>query len=121
MKLPDAKVCLAGFPLCHGEQNRCPQEANEGQRFCVAHGGAGPSVDVLRRTYLRQLRTAVDGVLMCRECAEVSLTGLGRCGTCITNVGAAWTLGGLLERLGFDEDSAQYLSLVCRRREKAPN
>ena len=99
--LPISPIKLAGFPLCHGDGNSCSQEVEQGERFCVAHGGLGPSVQVLRRTYLRQLRSAIEDVIKCLACIDIELNGKGRCKQCVTIAGAAWALGGLLERLGY--------------------
>jgi hypothetical protein len=113
-ELPEPGIPVAGFPLCKGLMNTCDMEVQKRGNLCPEHGGPPITPEILQRTYLRQLRTSVEKVLRCSEC-EAKDPFARRCLECAFHLGAAWALGGLMERHGWKELSAPFMALVFRR------
>lgn len=113
--LPESTIPLSGFPLCKGRGNTCLQEVRDRKTLCTACGGPPLSEDIMRRTYLRQLRMAVAKVLECPNCQDKDPMG-ARCLDCAFNSGAAYALGGIVERLGWAEDSNPLMALIFKPR-----
>lgn len=114
VEMPEPAIPLAGFPLCGGLMDTCDQEVPDRKTPCPEHGGPPISAEILRRTYLRQLRTCVEKVVRCPGCEALDPYAK-RCLECVYNLGAAWAIGGLMERHGWKRLSEPFMALVFRR------
>jgi hypothetical protein len=113
--LRDSPIPLAGFPLCKGDGNTCRQEVADRKTLCPACGGPPLSGEIMRRTYLRQLRTAITGVLACPDCRNKDQRAV-RCIDCAFNSGCAYSLGGIMERHGWKDLSDPLMAMIFVRR-----
>ena len=118
--LPDPRIKLDGFPTCGFVQSddwRCMTEVAVMLARCAKHGGPPLSTEALQRTLFRQMRGVVETFLSCCRCADIPLTDL-RCPRCSASRGAAYALGGISERMGWEADSFPLLVLICPRRDE---
>lgn len=117
VNLPDPLIVLSGFPLCKGEGNTCPQEVQDDETLCPACGGPFLSPEIIKRTFLRQLRTAIRQILICEECKDKDLRG-PRCLDCAFFSGAAYAIIGFMERFGWKSLSDPLADMIFVRQKK---
>lgn len=106
-ELPDAPIQVAGFPACRV----CGREEMERGIGCAMHGGRPLDLAALRRSMLRQVRTAIQQMIDCQERGFRSVTDVC-CPMCSWLRGAAMGIAGIAEQLGFESDMLPYMAVI---------
>lgn len=112
MKLPTPTIKLDGFPICHGDRNRCTTEVSSVSSWCARHSGPPMGPSILRRTLNRQARTAVQNMIDCRDCEHINLNDI-RCSKCAWFRGVAMGLTGIAEQNGWEGDVTPLMKMIA--------
>ncbi len=106
--IPAAPIKLDGFPLCAKKDKR--EVATEGG-LCALCGGPPASLEIVRRSMHRQIRTALREILGCGNCKAIP-PNEARCSWCAWVRGAIMGICGIGEQVWGLEEFDEYLKIV---------
>lgn len=106
--LPEPPIELGGFPTCQV----CQREESNKDAGCAMHGGQPLSIEALRRSLLRQMRSCVYQVMNCDQCTDKKLNE-ERCSWCAWLRGAAMGIAGIAEQMGWESDALPYMKMIA--------
>lgn len=107
--IPEPSIRLDGFPTCARGDGR---EVETAGGLCAMDGGKGASLEMLRRTCHRQIRSALRQMILCGDCAAVSLAEI-RCAKCTWCRGAIMGIAGVGEQVWGGAEFEPYLKGIA--------
>lgn len=108
--IPDAPIKLDGFPTCAHADNDGREVANAGD-LCALDGGKPATLEIIRRSFHRQMRLGLRQILACRECKSIPPNEV-RCSLCAWFRGAVMGMAGIAEQVWGDVEFMPYVSPI---------
>ncbi len=108
--IPEAPIKLNGFPTCAGPDND-KREVEKAGDLCALCGGKPASVEIIRRSMHRQMRTALRELLGCGNCKAIPPNEV-RCGWCAWIRGTIMGMAGIGEQLWGCDEFDEYLKII---------